>query len=203
MGIFDIVKKAGQGVSDRLTQNMFDADDWRYATIKEILTDPKNRKTDAEAMTKFDRSKPLKSGKIARMKELLNETGATDAEGSSLKENDIWDQDLEYALSQYIRPQDMNTKITPIEPEKEDSILTAEVPGNPDLLKGETFGEKLLNLSLLYSAGKEKGLPEGGQQSFGQDMLDTLPFQEWEPFKEDMLETSFLYRKGQRDSAKE
>lgn len=186
MGVFDIVKKAGQEVTDRLTQSMFDSEDWRYTTIKEILTDPKNLKTDAHEMTAFEKSKPLRSGKIARMKELLNEAGAVDSQGSSLKENDIWDRDLEYALSQYIRPQDMNTKVTPIKPGKKDSMLKAEVPSNPDLLKGETFGEKLLNLSLLYRAGEKKGLPaEGGQQSF----------------KDDLLETSLLYRKGQRDSA--
>ena len=57
MSIFDVVKKAGQEVSDRLTQNMFDSEDWRYTTVKEILTDPKNLKTDAGQMTKFGRSK--------------------------------------------------------------------------------------------------------------------------------------------------
>ncbi|MBC8407440.1 MAG: hypothetical protein H8E12_01700 [Rhodobacteraceae bacterium] len=179
MRIFNKMKEAAADAKDMLTQDLFDENDWRYSTVKEILSSPKH-------MNKGD-VPGLKPSSINRMKELMNESGVTDPEGNSLKLDGKWDDNLQYGLSQYIRPKDLNTKMEIAQPEeKPQEMLTAEVPSNPDLLKGEDFGEKLLNLSLLYRAGASKGLPtEGGQQSF----------------KDDLLGTSLLYRKGQRDSA--
>jgi len=225
---WEAMKGKGKDVGDIMSQDLTDSDDWRYATVKEILTDPKHQQKEEWHGTPKSQRR-LKGSSISRMKELLNESGATDAEGNSLSVNGEWDENLQYALSQYIRPQDLSTSISLESPtslqdqrnlvkkylkEKEggniQELEPARVPSNPPLFEGDTLGEKILNTSYLYSKGKEKGLPEGGQKSFGEDMKDLLspPNERYKfhpekgSYTDDLLETSFLYRKGQRDSAK-